>query len=462
MCPGFDDTADADGDSVPDGCDVCAAGDDNVDTDGDGAADACDACPNDDPDDTDGDGVCDSVDVCPGGDDGVDTDGDGTADFCDLCAGFDDTVDDNGNGVPDGCDGCGDPSTIEDFDGLMFGCPGTVSWPTRESLCGAGYSACSAVQWVDHRAGAVPTFNYWTADELGYDGPSAACSVSLTSTYSCATNNPMRVCTAAGGDSLGNTCNWENCGFETTLPNEYFGGCNGNLTAGTLCCDITDVDADGVPAVDDVCPGFDDTADADQDGVPDGCDICATGDDALDADTGEVPDACDLCPGSDDTVDLNGNGVPDGCDGCAAGIAREAFDGLMFGCRGTVSWPNRAGQCGAGFQACTALEWVTHRSGVVPTFNYWTDDDLGYSGSGSACSVSTSATYACYANEPMRVCTAAGGDSLGNACNWANCGFEVVSPNEYFGGCNNNNNTAGTLCCDYTDVDGDGIPAIDE
>ena len=33
---------DADGDSVPDGCDICPGGDDNVDTDGDGVPDDCD------------------------------------------------------------------------------------------------------------------------------------------------------------------------------------------------------------------------------------------------------------------------------------------------------------------------------------------------------------------------------------------------------------------------------------
>jgi hypothetical protein len=46
----------------------------------------------------------------------------------------------------------------------------------------------------------------------------------------------MRVCTASGTDAEGNVCNWENCGYGSTSPNQYFGGCEGNTTAGTLCC----------------------------------------------------------------------------------------------------------------------------------------------------------------------------------------------------------------------------------
>jgi len=95
---------DADGDGVPDGCDVCQGDDASGDTDGDGVCDDIDLCPNDNPDDTDGDGVCDSVDVCPGFDDNADDDGDGVPDGCDVCPGGDDTVDTNENGIPDDCD----------------------------------------------------------------------------------------------------------------------------------------------------------------------------------------------------------------------------------------------------------------------------------------------------------------------------------------------------------------------
>jgi hypothetical protein len=53
----------------------------------------------------------------------------------------------------------------------------------------------------------------------------------------------MRVCTATGSDDYNgdgfndNSCNWSQCGWEAgPPPNYYFGGCNGNNTAGTLCC----------------------------------------------------------------------------------------------------------------------------------------------------------------------------------------------------------------------------------
>jgi hypothetical protein len=40
-------------------------------------------------------------------------------------------------------------------------------------------------------------------------------------------------------DLEGNTCNWTACGFNSALPNAYFGGCSGNNTAGVLCCSGT-------------------------------------------------------------------------------------------------------------------------------------------------------------------------------------------------------------------------------
>jgi len=37
-------------------------------------------------------------------------------------------------------------------------------------------------------------------------------------------------------DPLGNTCSWHNCGFNTAEPNFFYGGCEGDTTAGVLCC----------------------------------------------------------------------------------------------------------------------------------------------------------------------------------------------------------------------------------
>ncbi len=103
ICAGGDDHADSDGDSVPDFCDICAGGDDNVDTDGDTVPDFCDVCPLDNPDDPDGDGVCTSNDNCNlSNPDQLDCQPNGIGDVCDLGDGT--SNDNNGNGVPDECD----------------------------------------------------------------------------------------------------------------------------------------------------------------------------------------------------------------------------------------------------------------------------------------------------------------------------------------------------------------------
>ena len=43
----------------------------------------------------------------------------------------------------------------------------------------------------------------------------------------------------------------------------------------------------------------------------------------------------------------------------------------------------------------------------------------------------------------MHICTASGTDPEGNHCNWTHCGWELNSPDQFFGGCGG---TAGTLC----------------
>jgi hypothetical protein len=96
--------------------------------------------------------------------------------------------------------------------------------------------AASSTRIVYSHSGAqVPGLHYWTDDDLFFNGVPTACFVSQTIGTSCG-STPMRVCTPTIDDALGNNCNWIDCGWETTTPNEYFGGCGGNLTAGTLCC----------------------------------------------------------------------------------------------------------------------------------------------------------------------------------------------------------------------------------
>lgn len=83
----------------------------------------------------------------------------------------------------------------------------------------------------------APTHSYWTNDALHYTGSATACSVSTTTGTSCGALTPMRVCPSTSPDPEGNLCNWANCGYGATTPDEYFGGCGGDTTAGTLCCD---------------------------------------------------------------------------------------------------------------------------------------------------------------------------------------------------------------------------------
>jgi hypothetical protein len=121
------------------------------------------------------------------------------------------------------------------FGKTMYGCAGTVGFSSRATLCKSSDHVCSAAEWVKQRASGAPSYNYWTNDSLKYNGTSSACWVSTTTGSSCSSDAPMRVC-GAQTDPLGNTCNWTGCGYSTFPPSEYFGGCNGNFTAGTLCC----------------------------------------------------------------------------------------------------------------------------------------------------------------------------------------------------------------------------------
>ncbi len=208
------DFSDADSDTVCDADDACEGFDDTVDADNDGEPDGCDPCPSDALNDSDGDGTCDSTDTCTGYDDTVDSDSDGVADGCDFCVG------DLGS---------------EYFAADMTGCPGTVAWADRATLCTTGFTVCTGQQWVDRRAGSGPSYNYWVDEFLGYSGTDGACSVAFPGESTCEGGTPMRVC-GATTDLLGNVCNWTQCGWNGSTVNEYFGGCDENFTAGTLCC----------------------------------------------------------------------------------------------------------------------------------------------------------------------------------------------------------------------------------
>jgi hypothetical protein len=118
-----------------------------------------------------------------------------------------------------------------------LGCAGSSTWDQSPALCGPGSRLCTAAEFVAARGSAIPAHNYWTADNLRYSGTfTDNCAVSTTSGSFCPTNQPMHVCTDSGSDAEGNTCNWRHCGYGTNTPNQYFGGCAYDFTAGALCC----------------------------------------------------------------------------------------------------------------------------------------------------------------------------------------------------------------------------------
>jgi predicted outer membrane repeat protein len=273
VCEGFDDAIDPDGDSVPDGCDLCPldnpddtdgdgvcdtddqcpGADDGIDSDLDTVADGCDPCPFDAIDDTDGDGVCESLDQCPGFDDALDADADGQPDDCDACP-ADPLDDSDGDGVCDGLDPCpADNPDDSDLDGVCEtddACPGQ-----------------------DDRL------------DMDSDGEPDAC---------------------------------DGCPIDPLDDSDGDGSCDSD----DLCADgddALDTDADGVPDFCDQCPGFDDHLDADADGVPDGCDpglgdTGGGGEDTDDGDTDSPPVATDRAP--EDTAATTSK--PGGC-GCESG-----------------------------------------------------------------------------------------------------------------------------------------------
>jgi hypothetical protein len=276
---------------------------------------------------------------------------------------------------------CADGSVEQVFAGGIVGCAGAVTYPNRDSLCGAGYHPLAAMTWRTSRGPTLPTHHYWTDDVLNYSGTgSGMCSAEYASRASaCPANEPMRVCASTPVDPEGNRCNWFNCSFDSgsTTPNEYFGGCEGNTTAGTLC----------------------------------------------------VPDS-----------------------GCADGSVEQTFTRGMVGCAGSVTLANASTLCTAGYVLGYDTDWLRYRNGAAPTHNYWTaTPPQYYSGSSLACVATHSASSACPANSPMRICVSDGLDPEGNRCNWSNCdhasGYSTAA-NEYFGGCVGNT-TAGALCVPY-------------
>jgi hypothetical protein len=118
----------------------------------------------------------------------------------------------------------------------MVGCAGKVTFDQRATLCGEGFHPASAVNYYTDYGAVTPSHDYWVNDALKYNGSGpGSCWVSTTTGNSCNANQPMRVCSSSV-DPEGNTCNWTGCAFGSGhTESDFFGGCNGNATAGTLC-----------------------------------------------------------------------------------------------------------------------------------------------------------------------------------------------------------------------------------
>src|SRR5262249_31651342 len=112
---------------------------------------------------------------------------------------------------------------------------GIQTFANRASLCGSGSRVATAYEWTTLRRGIAPTHNYWTNDPLKWGGDgSLDCRVSTNTGSDCG-STPMRICTDSGSDAEGNVCNWQHCGLHTRAPDNFFGGCVGNTSAGAVC-----------------------------------------------------------------------------------------------------------------------------------------------------------------------------------------------------------------------------------
>ncbi|HSS03155.1 MAG TPA: hypothetical protein VLM79_39100 [Kofleriaceae bacterium] len=136
--------------------------------------------------------------------------------------------------------GCADGSDDQVFNNGMVGCAGAVESANRAALCAPGYKPVTTLQWTSNRGSGIPTHHYWTDDPLKFNGTdTGSCFVSLSVGTDCPAGQPMRVCATGNTDPEGNFCNWTSCGLYANAPNQYFGGCWGNMTAGTLCIPVT-------------------------------------------------------------------------------------------------------------------------------------------------------------------------------------------------------------------------------
>lgn len=360
--------ADTDFDSCPDGLDAMPLLHER-DEDGDGAIGSCDPCPTSAPDDQDADGVCDDVDRCFGFDDAIDTDGDSIPDGCDICNDPLD-VDRDGDGVPDACDPC-PHDALDDPDGDgRCGVP-QVAFVSSLSFQGdlGGLTGADALcqQLADaspHTPGTyvamLGTFRIidrrqtssWL-ESRGVDGPWVSSTgepilddlsdlnqlhtpISMTEHQQ---YRSTRVWTGLRPDGTSAA----NCqGFQTSLDittgvygQSGFPFSSWILSDAQSCNDLAALYCFGVPDVDgDRCFDHEDDdlyvahPDRDSDGWGDDCDDCpdAYGE-HVDSDGDGLCEESDPCPNDPTNVDSDGDGVCDLVDLCPSDPADTDTDG---------------------------------------------------------------------------------------------------------------------------------------
>jgi hypothetical protein len=398
--------------------------------------------------------------------------------------------------------GCADGTAEQSFNGGMVGCAGAVKWADRATLCAKGYHVANAREWRSGRGGASPTHHYWTQDDLHAVGMPGNCSYSYSSGSACPAGQPMHVCSTAnmGVDPEGNRCAMVGCSAD------FFGGCTGpgNDTAGSLC--VPNGCADGTQeqtfsrgmvgcagsvtwasratlcangyrvARSEEWTQYRGTKAATHDywtddalrytGSPVSCAVSTSGGTAcppgtpMHVCTATGTDAeGNTCTWENCGADwsMSSNEYFGGCagstagavclpvgQGCADHTSEQAFNAFAAGCAGSVTWANRDSLCAAGWSPIPSGWWEAYRGDLVPTHDYWTNNDLRWSGTSSSCSASTETGNACPSGSPMRICTPSGTDAEGNKCTWTNCGLNAATPNDYIGGCQDPK--AGTVC----------------
>jgi hypothetical protein len=272
--------------------------------------------------------------------------------------------------------------------GKMVGCGGNGTFPNRFSVCAAGYHVCSAAEWVGNRGSSVPTEDYWTSDSglrsNGYQSGNCAV-VTSGGQFGCGFQNPMRVCTAQRtNDSYGNACLIGNCGFNTVSPDEYFGGCSGEWTAGTLCCSDC---ANGAP------------------------------------------------------MDVFSPGVV-GCGGAVAVTSAATLCGTGSHVCSSAEWVNTgAHHLGSASPPAPNEDYWTADNPALADFSGSTGDCEALTSGGTPCGTNVPMRV-CTEFGPG---SDLGADHFGNDCTIVACGLGIAS-DQFFGGCSIDT-TAGALCC---------------